>query len=78
MFDVNCVSCAIVGSKTSLKLATARIKLLKNKKDVQVKQMRRDLAQLLETGQDQTARIRVSATETLFGIIIHTCLVFNS
>ncbi|MQL89903.1 hypothetical protein Taro_022477 [Colocasia esculenta] len=45
--------------KTSLKLAVARIKLLKNKREVQVKQMRRDLAQLLETGQDQTARIRV-------------------
>uniref|UniRef100_A0A1D1XGG0 IST1-like protein n=1 Tax=Anthurium amnicola TaxID=1678845 RepID=A0A1D1XGG0_9ARAE len=45
--------------KTSLKLAVARIKLLKNKRGVQVKQMRRDLAQLLEAGQDQTARIRV-------------------
>ncbi|KAG1346407.1 sericin 1 [Cocos nucifera] len=45
--------------KTSLKLAMARIKLLKNKREVLLKQMRRDLAQLLESGQEQTARIRV-------------------
>ncbi|XP_010924918.1 uncharacterized protein [Elaeis guineensis] len=45
--------------KTSLKLAVARIKLLKNKREVSLKQMRRDLAQLLESGQEQTARIRV-------------------
>ncbi|KAL4571850.1 hypothetical protein LXL04_018615 [Taraxacum kok-saghyz] len=45
--------------KTSLKLATSRIKLMRNKKGVQINQMKRDLAQLLETGQDRTARIRV-------------------
>ncbi|CAL2274764.1 unnamed protein product [Prunus armeniaca] len=45
--------------KTSLKLAVSRIKLLKNKKDAQVKQIKRELAQLLETGQERTARIRV-------------------
>ncbi|KAF8036392.1 hypothetical protein BT93_C2182 [Corymbia citriodora subsp. variegata] len=45
--------------KTALKLAASRLKLLRNKKEVLVKQMRRDLAQLLESGQDQTARIRV-------------------
>lgn len=45
--------------KTSLKLAMARIKLLKNKREVLLKQMKRDLAQLLESGQEQTARIRV-------------------
>ncbi|XP_058000776.1 uncharacterized protein LOC131179088 [Hevea brasiliensis] len=45
--------------KTALKLAASRIKLLKNKRDAQVKQLKRELAQLLETGQDQTARIRV-------------------
>lgn len=32
---------------------------MKNKKGVQINQMKRDLAQLLETGQDRTARIRV-------------------
>ncbi|XAR67102.1 hypothetical protein NMG60_11013537 [Bertholletia excelsa] len=45
--------------KTSLKLATSRIKLLRNKKDAQLKQLKREVAQLLESGQDQTARIRV-------------------
>ncbi|KAJ9688217.1 hypothetical protein PVL29_014103 [Vitis rotundifolia] len=45
--------------KTSLKLAVSRIKLLKNRREAQLKQMKRDLAQLLESGQDQTARIRV-------------------
>ncbi|OVA11767.1 protein of unknown function DUF292 [Macleaya cordata] len=45
--------------KTSLRLAVARIKLLKNKREVQLRQMKRDLAQLLEAGQEQTARIRV-------------------
>ena len=47
-------------SKTSLKLAVSRIKLLRNKKDVHVKQLKGELAKLLEAGQDQTARIRVS------------------
>ncbi|XP_071697207.1 uncharacterized protein [Rutidosis leptorrhynchoides] len=45
--------------KTSLKLATSRIKLMKNKKGVQINQMKRELAQLLESGQERTARIRV-------------------
>ncbi|KAI4350748.1 hypothetical protein L6164_005169 [Bauhinia variegata] len=45
--------------KTSLKLAVSRIKLLKNKREAHVKQLRRELAQLLESGQEQTARIRV-------------------
>ncbi|KAK9164992.1 hypothetical protein Scep_000183 [Stephania cephalantha] len=41
------------------KLTTARIKLLRNKREVVVKQMRRDVALLLQSGQDATARIRV-------------------
>ncbi|KAK6147768.1 hypothetical protein DH2020_018680 [Rehmannia glutinosa] len=45
--------------KTSLRLAGSRLKLLRNKKEVQVKQMKREIAQLLESGQDRTARIRV-------------------
>ncbi|CAJ1951586.1 unnamed protein product [Sphenostylis stenocarpa] len=45
--------------KTALKLAVSRIKLLKNKREAQVKQLKRELAQLLESGQDRTARIRV-------------------
>ncbi|CAN8326481.1 unnamed protein product [Cochlearia groenlandica] len=45
--------------KISLQMATSRLKILKNKKDSQIKQLRRELAQLLETGQTQTAKIRV-------------------
>ncbi|XP_059658672.1 uncharacterized protein LOC132305001 [Cornus florida] len=45
--------------KTSLKLASAQIKLLKNKKEIQLKQLKKEVAQLLESGQDRTARIRV-------------------
>lgn len=37
----------------------ARIKLLRNKRQVVVRQMRRDVASLLQSGQDATARIRV-------------------
>ncbi|GLT82564.1 hypothetical protein SLE2022_009280 [Rubroshorea leprosula] len=45
--------------KTAAKMAVARIKLLRNKREVVVKQMRRDIALLLRSGQDATARIRV-------------------
>ncbi|MCO5569974.1 hypothetical protein L7F22_023688 [Adiantum nelumboides] len=45
--------------KTLLRLGISRIKLLKNKRDMQVKQMRRELGQLLEAKQELTARIRV-------------------
>eukprot|EP00250_Pteridium_aquilinum_P004212 c14440_g1_i1 orf=241-1527(+) len=45
--------------KTLLKLASSRIKLLKNKRAIQLKQLRRELAQLLENGQESMARIRV-------------------
>ncbi|KAH7331458.1 hypothetical protein KP509_20G034500 [Ceratopteris richardii] len=45
--------------KTLLKLASSRMKLLKNKRDLQLKQMRRELAQTLESGQESKARIRV-------------------
>ncbi|KAG6646237.1 uncharacterized protein LOC122318317 isoform X2 [Carya illinoinensis] len=44
---------------TAAKMAVARIKLLRNKRQVVVKQMRRDIALLLQSGQDATARIRV-------------------
>lgn len=37
----------------------ARIKLLRNKRQVVVRQMRRDVASLLQSGEDATARIRV-------------------
>jgi hypothetical protein len=48
-------------SKTSPRMAVGRIKLLRNRKEVQVRQMRREVAQLLEANQDMTARIRVRA-----------------
>lgn len=45
--------------KITLQMAASRLKILKNKKDTQIKQLRRELAQLLESGQTQTALIRV-------------------
>ncbi|KAL6588210.1 hypothetical protein OROMI_001188 [Orobanche minor] len=45
--------------KTMAKMAIARVKLLRNKREVVIKQIRRDIAMLLESGQDATARIRV-------------------
>ncbi|XP_047318060.1 IST1-like protein [Impatiens glandulifera] len=45
--------------KTTAKMTVARIKLLRNKRDAVVKQMRRDIALLLQSGQDATARVRV-------------------
>ncbi|XP_011074151.1 uncharacterized protein LOC105158932 isoform X1 [Sesamum indicum] len=45
--------------KTLLKLTIPRIKLLRNRRDIQMKNMRREIAKLLETGQEATARIRV-------------------
>lgn len=45
--------------KTLLKLTIPRIRLLRNRREIQTKQMRRDIAKLLETGQEATARIRV-------------------
>ncbi|GAV66133.1 Ist1 domain-containing protein [Cephalotus follicularis] len=45
--------------KTLLKLTIPRIKLLRNRREIQIKQMRRDIAKLLESGQEATARIRV-------------------
>ena len=46
-------------SKTLLRLAISRIKLLRNKRDIQLKQMKRELVQLLQTNQEPSARIRV-------------------
>ncbi|KAK1589163.1 hypothetical protein Q3G72_031121 [Acer saccharum] len=45
--------------KTAAKMAVARIKLLRNKRQAVVRQMRRDIALLLQSKQDATARIRV-------------------
>ncbi|KAI3930691.1 hypothetical protein MKX01_037137 [Papaver californicum] len=45
--------------KTLLKLTIPRVKLLRNRREIQLKQMRKDIAKLLENGQEATARIRV-------------------
>ncbi|XP_030970095.1 IST1 homolog [Quercus lobata] len=45
--------------KTSLNLAISRIKLLQNKRDMQLKHMRKEIAQFLQAGQEAIARIRV-------------------
>ncbi|CAL1361088.1 unnamed protein product [Linum trigynum] len=45
--------------KMAAKMTVARIKLLRNKRQTVVRQMRRDVALLLQSGQDATARIRV-------------------
>ncbi|CAN1235273.1 IST1-like protein [Linum perenne] len=48
-----------VKCKTLLKLTIPRIKLLRNRREIQIRQMRHDIAKLLENGQEATARIRV-------------------
>ncbi|KAK8914217.1 hypothetical protein KSP39_PZI024041 [Platanthera zijinensis] len=45
--------------KTCLNLAVSRIKLLHNKRELQLKNMRREIAQYLQTGQEAIARIKV-------------------
>lgn len=81
-FSIVFLNWLVSRSKTSLKLAASRIKLLKNKRDAQVKQLKRELAQLLESGQDQTARIRVRGKNlTLFPppslLILFTIAIYS-
>lgn len=45
--------------KTCLTLAVSRIKLLQNKRDGQLKLMRKEISQFLQSGQEPIARIRV-------------------
>ncbi|OAY78594.1 IST protein, partial [Ananas comosus] len=45
--------------KTCLNLAISRIKLLRNKREVQLINMRKEIFQYLQTGQEAIARIRV-------------------
>ncbi|KAF3795268.1 IST1-like protein [Nymphaea thermarum] len=44
--------------KTLLNLVLPRIKLLRNRREIQLKQLRREIAKLLQTGQEATACIR--------------------
>ncbi|XP_047052592.1 IST1-like protein [Lolium rigidum] len=45
--------------KTEARMAAARMKLLRNRRDAQLRKMRGDVAALLRDGRDDTARIRV-------------------
>jgi len=45
--------------KTQLKLAVSRIKLQKQKKDNSIKNQKREIAELLKAGKDESARIKV-------------------
>ncbi|CAN1826378.1 IST1 homolog [Linum perenne] len=45
--------------KTCLTLALSRIKLLQNKRELQLRHMRKEIAQFLQAGQESIARIRV-------------------
>ncbi|KAM0861363.1 hypothetical protein ACQ4PT_045914 [Festuca glaucescens] len=45
--------------KTEARMAAARMKLLRNRREAQVRKMRGDVAALLRDGRDDTARIRV-------------------
>uniref|UniRef100_A0A7N0ZXV4 IST1 homolog n=2 Tax=Kalanchoe fedtschenkoi TaxID=63787 RepID=A0A7N0ZXV4_KALFE len=45
--------------KTCLTLVISRMKLIQNKRDVNLKLMRKEIAQFLQTGQEAIARIRV-------------------
>lgn len=54
-----CGSTTTGNSKTMAKMAVARVKLLRNKREVVIRQMRRDIAMLLDKKQDATARVRV-------------------
>lgn len=50
---------------------------MKNKKEIQLKQLRREVAQLLESGHDQTARIRVCFNfhHFMFNFVPIVCLI---
>lgn len=47
-------------SKTQLKLCVSRVKLLRNKREMTVKQMKKEIAELLKEGKEPSATIRVS------------------
>lgn len=67
----------VENSKTLLKLTIPRIKLLRNRREIHIKQMRRDIAKLLETGQEATARIRVFSLRILVLILLIIDLVVS-
>jgi hypothetical protein len=56
LFGFNATKC-----KTQCRLGVGRIKLLRNKKQIAMKQLRREVSELLRAGKQGNARIRVEA-----------------
>lgn len=54
-----------------MNLAIARMKLLQNKRDMQLKHMKKEIAQFLQAGQEPIARIRVPILLTLYDPIVY-------
>lgn len=57
-------------------MAISRIKLLQNKRDMQLKHMRKEIAQFLQAGQEAIARIRVQVSKFYRKLHIPVWLVF--
>ena len=57
-------------SKTHLRLAIGRIRLLRNKKQVGMQGLRREIAELLATGKEDSARIRVESVHREENLLI--------
>ena len=49
--------------KTTLRLCLARLKLIKNKKNMQMQVLKKEVADLLEAGKDESAKIRGACVE---------------
>merc|ERR1711918_95639 len=47
--------------KTTLRLCLARLKLIKNKKNMQMQVLKKEVADLMEAGKDESAKIRVES-----------------
>lgn len=62
--------CFFCCSKTCLTLAISRIKLLQNKRDGQLKLMRKEIAQFLQSGQEPIARIRVCLFVDTWSVVL--------
>lgn len=63
--SLNYLFCALC-SKTCLNLVISRIKLLRNRRELQLINMRKEMVQYLQTGQESIARIRVSWSYSCF------------
>jgi hypothetical protein len=65
-------------SKTCLNLIISRIKLLRNRRELQLINMRKEMVQYLQTGQESIARIRVSWSNSCFLGIVCTILFLEN